>query len=414
MGRYSRLGNALYTGDRSIDFVGKKWLWYAISVVLVAIAILGVSVRGLDLGIEFTGGTQYRVSLGTSATQAQADELRASVADTGVATAASPVVSTLGERALLVQTGQLSQDESDTVAAAIVEATGIDAQTDLSQEDIGASWGADVARSSLIGLAVFVFFVILFIWAYFREWKMSVAAIVALAHDVVVTVGVYALLGFEVTPATVTGLLTILAFSLYDTVVVFDKVRENTAGLGRGGTTYARAANHAVNQTLVRSINTSLVALLPVGAILYVSAVQLGASSLQDLALALFVGMAAGTYSSVFIATPLLVDLKSGETEVVMAERRAKARARAGDRYASVPGYAEGMAAPVEPGSRPGPGVPVAPMAPAAAPRTAPPRATEPMGRGRTVPQARGPVGPSGASGRQQPSRQSRSKRGKK
>ncbi|ANH39384.1 preprotein translocase subunit SecF [Nocardioides dokdonensis FR1436] len=414
MGRYSRLGNALYTGDRSIDFVGKKWLWYAISVVLVAVAILGVSVRGLDLGIEFTGGTQYRVSLGASATQQQADELRASVSGTGVDGAASPVVSTLGEQALLVQTGQLSQDDSDTVARAIVEATGIDPAADLSQEDIGASWGADVARSSLIGLAVFLFFVILFIWAYFREWKMSVAALVALAHDVAITVGVYALLGFEVTPATVTGLLTILAFSLYDTVVVFDKVRENTAGLGRGGTTYARAANLAVNQTLVRSINTSLVALLPVGAILYVSAVQLGASSLQDLALALFVGMAAGTYSSVFIATPLLVDLKSGETEVVMAERRAKARARAGDRYAAVPGYVEGMAAPVEPGTRPGPAAPIAPSAPVTAPRTAPPRATEPMGRGRTVPQARGPVGPSGASGRQQPSRQSRSKRGKK
>ncbi|MEN8704795.1 MAG: protein translocase subunit SecF [Nocardioides marinisabuli] len=416
MGRYSRLGNDLYTGRRSVDFVGKKWLWYAISAVLVAVAVLGLSVRGLDLGIEFTGGTQYRVSLGTEATQEQADDLRSTVADTGVEGAASPVVSTLGEDSLLVQTGQLSQEESTEVARAIVEATGIDAAADLSQEDIGASWGADVARSSLIGLAVFLFFVVLFIWAYFREWKMSVAALVALAHDVVITVGVYALSGFEVTPATVTGLLTILAFSLYDTVVVFDKVRENTAGLGRGGTTYAAAANLAVNQTLVRSINTSLVALLPVGAILYVGAIQLGASSLQDLALALFVGMAAGTYSSVFIATPFLVDLKSGETEVVMAERRAKARARQGDRYAAVPGYSEGMAVTDEPGTRPAPGAPGAavPATVPAEPRTAPPRAQEPMGRGRTLPQARGEVRRSGAAGRQQPSRQTRSKRGKK
>jgi preprotein translocase subunit SecF len=420
MGRYSRLGNALYTGERSIDFVGRKWAWYAISAVLVVVAVLGISVRGLDLGIEFTGGTQYRVSVGAEATQENADELREVVADSGVEGAASPVVSTLGDDALLVQTGQLSQEESTTVAQVIVEATGIDAAADLSQEDIGASWGADVARSSLIGLAVFLFFVVLFIWAYFREWKMSVAALVALAHDVVITVGVYAWSGFEVTPATVTGLLTILAFSLYDTVVVFDKVRENTAGLGRGGTTYARAANLAVNQTLVRSINTSLVALLPVGAILYVGAVQLGASSLQDLALALFVGMAAGTYSSVFIATPVLVDLKSGETEVVMAERRAKARARQGDRYAAVPGYREDLPIADEPASapRPGAGAPV----PAALtgeprqapPRTAPPRAQEPMGRGRTLPQARGEVRRSGASGRQQPSRQTRSKRGKK
>ncbi len=153
---------------------------------------------------------------------------------------------------------------------------------------------------------------VLFIWAYFREWKMSVAAIVALAHDVVITVGIYAVSGFEVSPATVTGLLTILGFSLYDTVVVFDKVRENTKNLRSKRMTYAEAANLAVNQTLVRSINTSIVALIPVGAILYVGAFQLGNGSLKDLALALFVGMAAGTYSSIFIATPLLVAHEAG------------------------------------------------------------------------------------------------------
>ena len=147
MGRYSRLGNALYTGERSIDFVGRKWAWYAISAVLVVVAVLGISVRGLDLGIEFTGGTQYRVSVGAEATQENADELREAVADSGVEGAASPVVSTLGDDALLVQTGQLSQEESTTVAQVIVEATGVDAAADLSQEDIGASWGADVARS---------------------------------------------------------------------------------------------------------------------------------------------------------------------------------------------------------------------------------------------------------------------------
>ncbi len=185
---------------------------------------------------------------------------------------------------------------------------------------------------------------VLLIWAYFREWKMSVAAIVALVHDLLITIGVYALSGFEVTPATVTGILTILGFSLYDTVVVFDKVRENTKNLARTRQTYGEAANLAVNQTLVRSINTSLVALLPVGAILYVGVVSLGSGALKDLALALFVGMAAGTYSSIFIATPLLVQLKEREKGVSEANARLKARRRKEvDRYASVPTFAEDM-----------------------------------------------------------------------
>ena len=169
---------------------------------------------------------------------------------------------------------------------------------------------------------------VLFIWAYFREWKMSVGALVALVHDVVITIGVYALSGFEVTPATVTGVLTILGFSLYDTVVVFDKVRENTTNLRQSRRTYAELANLAVNQTLVRSINTSIVALLPVGAILYVGVATLGSGALKDLALALFVGMAAGAYSSIFIATPLAVQLKSGEKEITEQDARAKARSR--------------------------------------------------------------------------------------
>src|SRR3954451_8535496 len=173
---------------------------------------------------------------------------------------------------------------------------------------------------------------------YFREWKMSVAAFVALAHDITITIGIYALSGFPVTPAAVTGLLAVLGFSLYDTVVVFDKIRENTHDLRSSRQSYAQAANLAVNQTLVRSINTSIVALIPIGAILYVSAVQLGASSLKDLALAQFVGMAAGVFSSVWVAPRILVHLKSSESEVKLAERRAKSRARAeADRYASVP-----------------------------------------------------------------------------
>ncbi|WP_028651926.1 protein translocase subunit SecF [Nocardioides halotolerans] len=414
MGRISRLGNSLYNGSRSIDFVGRKWLWYAVSALIVLLAVIGLSVKGLNYGIEFTGGTQYKVTLPSDqVTQDNADALREAVGGLGIDNAGSPVVNTSGDTSILVQTEELTNEESDEVTQTIIDTVGASTD-DISQDQIGASWGDEVKDRAILGLVVFLFLVVLFIWAYFREWKMSAAAIVALAHDVIITVGVYALSGFEVTPATVTGLLTILGFSLYDTVVVFDKVRENTKSLRASRTTYAKAANLAVNQTLVRSINTSVVALIPVGAILYVSAVQLGASSLKDLALSLFVGMAAGAYSSIFIATPLLVHLKSTESEVVLAERRAKARERRNvDRYASVPVFKEDM-----PIAEPDGPVPGALMVDDDlddfddeddAPRPA--SAPEATGRGRTVPTTQRPVGQSRASGRQQPTRQSRSKR---
>jgi preprotein translocase subunit SecF len=414
MGRVSRLGNRLYTGERSIDFVGRKWLWYAVSGLIVLLAVVGLSVKGLNYGIEFTGGTQYKVSNlpQSEVNQDNADKVRDAVGSLGIKNAEQPVVTTSGNSSILVQTEELTNDQSAQVTQALIDTLGV-SQDDISQDQIGASWGDEVKNRAILGLAVFLVLVVLFIWAYFREWKMSVAAIVALAHDVIITVGVYALSGFEVTPATVTGLLTILGFSLYDTVVVFDKIRENTKNLRASRTTYAKAANLAVNQTLVRSINTSLVALIPVGAILYVSAVQLGASSLKDLALALFVGMAAGAYSSIFIATPLLVHLKSSETEIVMAERRAKARERRNvDRYASVPAFTEDLPVSDDRG-----GVMVEDRddydelddydQDVAPPRSEP----EAMGRGRTAPTSQRPVGQSSASRRQQPTRQPRSKR---
>ncbi|MCB0900378.1 MAG: protein translocase subunit SecF, partial [Actinobacteria bacterium] len=206
--------------------------------------------------------------------------------------------------------------EAVKVAEVIAEVTNVDPKTKISTNDVGASWGKQVADRAIQGLIVFVVGVILFIWAYFREWKFSAGAIVALFHDILITVGIYALSGFEVTPATVTGFLTILGFSLYDTVVVFDKVRENTKDMRSSRRSYADLANLAVNQTLVRSINTSIVALLPVAAILYVGVTTLGSGSLKDLALALFIGMATGAYSSIFIAPSVLVQLKSREKEV--------------------------------------------------------------------------------------------------
>ncbi len=426
MGKFSRLGNELYTGRKSFDFIGRRVLFYTISAILILGAAGIVVGKGLNFGIEFTGGTEFQVNLpADQINQDTADSLRVFVADIGIDTG-DPIVSTQGNSAIVVQTKELVTADADALITAIAEETGIpadQAQDQVSVSAIGASLGAELAKRAVIGVAVFLFLVVLFIWAYSREWKMSVAGLFALFHDIAVTVGVYALSGFAVTPAAVTGLLAILGFSLYDTVVVFDKVRENTKNLRTSQTTYAAAANLAVNQTLVRSINTSIVALIPIGAILYVSATQLGSSSLQDLALAQFVGMGVGVYSSVFLAPRLLVHLKSSETDVKLAEKRAKARARAqADRYAAVPGFTEDLPIAAAPegldldgdfeedfddevhSDRPGIGGPAG----------APPRTETATDRGRTAPPARGPMGERNSAGRNQPSRQPKSRRNKK
>lgn len=418
MGKMSRLGNELYQGRRSIDFVGKRALFYLISAVLVGLAVAVVAIKGLNFGVEFTGGTEYNITVGSgAATQDAADGLREAVGDAGIENAENPTVTTAGDQALTMQTENLSPEQSDAVRELIFEEFPDITDDDVSQSDIGPSWGQEVAERAVIGVIIFLILVVLFIWAYFREWKMSVAALVALLHDVALTVGVYALSGFQVTPAAVTGLLAILGFSLYDTVVVFDKIRENTTTLRKSTESYADAANLAVNQTLVRSINTSIVALIPIGAILYVSAVQLGASSLQDLALAQFVGMAAGVYSSVMLAPRVLVHLKSGESEVQEQARRAAAKQKriAADRYAAVPAFADEMPARDQRADD----VEIedddsfrADVEDEEA-ETATSRAAA-AGRGRTVPEQHRPVGKSDAAGRQQPVRQPRSKRGKK
>lgn len=411
MGKVSRLGNALYEGDVSINFVGRKWLWYAVSGVIVILAVGGLYFKGLNFGIEFQGGVEYTISVPSDeVTQANADKIRNAVADTGIDAASSPIVTTSGTDAIRVQTEELSSDQTMQVTRAIAAATNVNADKDISAQEVGASWGEQVAKRALTGLLVFLVLVVLFIWAYFREWKMSVAAIVALAHDLVITIGVYALSGFEVTPATVTGLLTILGFSLYDTVVVFDKVRENTRNLKRSNKTYAELANLAINQTLVRSINTSIVALLPVGAILYVGVATLGSGALKDLALSLFVGMAAGAYSSIFIATPLAVQLKSREKVITDQDARAKARSRRTvDRYADVPAFTDDL--PVR--DTPEGFDPELDEDDRVAPVQAPPRRAEASGSGRVVPESKAPIRESGAAKRSQPKRQPRSKRGK-
>lgn len=412
MGKFSRLGNDLYQGRKSYDFIGRRALWYGISGVLVGLAVLVIVVKGLNFGIEFTGGTQYTLSDLPSevAGQETADELRDEIGSSIDGLESEPIVTTAGDSGIVIQTEDLSRAQDVQVREIISEVTGLETDSEqISQDQIGASWGQEVAERALIGVAIFLSLVVLFIWGYFREWKMSVAALVALLHDILLTIGVYSLSGFPVTPAAVTGLLAILGFSMYDTVVVFDKVRENTHELRTSRQTYAEAANLAVNQTLVRSINTSIVALIPIGAILYVSTVQLGSSSLKDLALAQFVGMAAGVFSSVFIAPRVLVHLKSREADVMLADKRAKTRVKHdADRYASVPVFTEDMPIQDETGDE-GESLDDAPVSRAVTP-TAPPAA----GSGRIAPQARGPVKDSASSGRQQPTRQPKSKRGKK
>jgi preprotein translocase subunit SecF len=424
MGKLSQLGHALYEGKVSIDFVGRKLLWYALSAVILLAAVSGLLFRGLNYGIEFEGGVEYQVAMPKGqATEANVEKIRDAVAreaeDSDIAQAGAPIVNTSAGN-IRVQTEPLDNAESTTISTAIQDAVGVD-ENAVSSNAIGATWGQQVADRALLGLGVFLVLVVLFIWAYFREWKASVAALVALAHDLVITIGIYALSGFEVTPATVTGVLTILGFSLYDTVVVFDKVRENTANLARTRQTYAEAANLAVNQTLVRSINTSVVALLPVGALLYVGVFSLGSGALKDLALSLFVGMAAGAYSSIFIATPLLVQLKELEPGVRAGDARAMRHRdrREVDRYASVPTFREDMPIADEPG--------------AAAPGRTGSTAldlTEPLGaedddRGPATPprtprftagerSASRAVSPSAAAKRAQPSRKPRSQRGKR
>jgi preprotein translocase subunit SecF len=413
MSRLGNMGHALYEGQVSIDFVGRKFLWYALSGVILIAAVSGLLVRGVNLGIEFQGGVEYQVSMPAGQnTEANVVKIRGAVAkaaeDDNIPAAEAPIVNTSGN-SIRVQTEPLNNE-------AIQKSVGVSKRA-ISSDAIGATWGKQVAERALLGLVVFLLLVTLFIWAYFREWKMSVAALVALAHDLVITIGIYALSGFEVTPATVTGILTILGFSLYDTVVVFDKVRENTKNLARTRKTYAEAANLAVNQTLVRSINTSVVALLPVGALLYVGVVSLGSGALKDLALALFVGMAAGAYSSIFIATPLVVQLKELEPGIKAGDARAMRHRdrKEVDRYASVPTFSEDMPlhdADEEPDERrprggstavdPDDGEPVT-VAPVRLPRST--AGERPASRA---------VSPSAAAKRAQPSRKPRSQRGKR
>lgn len=318
----ARFGNELYTGERSIDFVGRRRTWYLVSGVFLALAAIGLVWKGLVFGLEFRGGSEFRVS-DVSSSAVAGYEGKAKDAVGSVESGVPASVTKIGGGTVRVQTEKLSAAESADVRTALARAFATD-EANVSASFIGPSWGASVSQKALQALLVFLTLVSLVMALYFRTWKMAAAGLVALLHDLLITVGIYALFGFEVTPASMIGFLTILGYSLYDTVVVFDKVRENTTdAMGNGRLSYAQAANLAVNQTLVRSINTTVVALLPIASILVVGFTLLGPGTLLDLALALFIGISVGAYSSIFIATPLLVQLRRNEPAVKDLARRA-------------------------------------------------------------------------------------------
>ena len=323
MSRLGNVGGRLYRGEVSFDFVGRQKLWYSISGLILVISLIGLFVGGLNFSVDFKGGSviQFPASSATSIMQVQQ-----AVGDTGDGEGA--IVQHVGSgnsATWQVQTGKLSYAQGQQVQSTLSRELGVP-QSEISVNFVGASWGGQISQKALQALIAFLIVIVIYLSIAF-EWRMAVAALIALAHDIVITIGIYALAGFQVAPASVIGLLTILGYSLYDTVVVFDKVRENTAGLlGSARSTYSQAANLALNQTLVRSINTSIIALLPVAAILFIGGGLLGAGELNDLALVLFVGMLSGTYSSIFIATPVLADLKERDPQYKALAKRVAQR----------------------------------------------------------------------------------------
>ena len=319
MAKISGLGGRLYSGETSFNIIGNRKRWYSISALFLLISIAALTIQGLHLGLEFKGGASYTVSK-PGITLEQGREAASKFDIPGEA-----IVQKIGNDKIRIQTGALTPAEATAAENVLTSTFDVQAES-IDTQIVGPSWGKEITKKAIYGLIAFLLAVMLFLAMAF-EPKMALAAIVAVVHDVLITVGIYAVVGFDVTPATVIGFLTILGYSLYDTVVVFDKVRENTKSVtANSKLTYSQAANLAVNQTLVRSANTSIIALLPVGSILFVGAGLLGAGTLKDLSLALFIGLAVGTYSSVFIAPPFLASLREKEPAMQALAKRVAAR----------------------------------------------------------------------------------------
>jgi len=315
-------GNQLYTGQKSYHIVQKRKWFFISSAILLALCILVIVIKGFNFGIDFTGGSQFQLTnVSEQSQQTAIDAVEDVIPD------ASPTVMNVGANGLKIQTIALDEDDANDVRDALADAYDIK-ETDVSISSIGPTWGNDVLWAAIRGLVIFLLLAALFMTIYFRNWKMAVSGVAALFHDMIVTIGVYALVGWEITPSTMIGFLTVIGYSMYDTVVVFDKVRENSSDFyNQTHSTYDDLANLAVNQTMVRSINTTIVALLPVGSILFIGAFVMGSGSLRDISLALFVGMIAGAYSSIFLATPMEVMLNDrnrkiqNQNKVVLAKR---------------------------------------------------------------------------------------------
>jgi preprotein translocase subunit SecF len=347
----------IYKGEISADIVGRPRLWYSLSALLLVFSIAGLVVRGLSFGVEFTGGSVFTFT----APKASIEQVRSTVAEAGP----HQVIVQKTSSGWRVTTESLPSGEVADVQQAVGQEFGIPAGQ-VSSQVIGSTWGDEITKKAWQALAVFMALIVLYL-SFAFEWRMALAAMVALIHDLVITAGVYAWSGFEVTPATLLGFLTILGYSLYDAVVVFDMIKEVTRGLGGPGKlkTYSQAANEALDSTLVRSLNTSLVAILPVASILFVGTFLLGAGALKDLSLALFVGIVVGTYSSLCVATPLLVQLKEREPQYRELRERLRSREASAKRQsrkakapagAARPGSGSDALAGEPPEEDPGPG----------------------------------------------------------
>jgi len=323
----SGLLGRLYRGENRFNFIASRKKWYLASALIITVCILSIIFRGFNFGIDFAGGDTYSLLVKPGVTLSQ---VRAAVESTGITVESAQTAGSGKTETFVINTETSDPGKVQQIKQALVQAGHLTNTNEVNNSQVSKSWGGEVTKDALIALIVFLIAVSIFISVRFQEWRMALAALLALFHDLLLTAGVYSLVGFEVSPATIVGLLTILGFSLYDTVVVFDKIAENSKGLlAATRYTYPEAANLAVNQTLMRSINTSLIGLLPVAGLLFVGAGLLGVGTLEDLALVLFVGMLTGAYSSLFLATPWLVDFKlmdpryKNHTARVLARRQA-------------------------------------------------------------------------------------------
>lgn len=313
----------LRRGDFHFNIIGRWKLWFVVTGVVVVLSGASIGLRGINAGLEFRGGSAFQVQATTS--QLSVAQMRGAVQRAGIS---EPTVQKIGSRGFLVETGHLVPTAQDKVATAIAERAGVN-RNDVEIQDVGPKWGKQITNKAVRALIIFMVVVVLYM-SLRLEPKMAGAAFIALVHDIIVTAGIYSLSGFVVTPATVVALLTVLGYSLYDTVVIFDRVKERSASLSAAGAiTYSDAANQSINQVLMRSLNTSITGLLPVGSLLFVGSFLLGAQTLRELALALFIGLTAGTYSSIFIASPVVALWK--EREQRWATLRARVAARRGD-----------------------------------------------------------------------------------